>query len=228
MSTQNKHRHHETTPAAPEINPGLRIREIFFEIRGVSRVQDPEDKRRILKEYQTELEAIGAVRSSIRGAEGITENAPCSKLNGEGIRDYYATLNAVKSMLKEIATDARRLQAYKGKFWQSGDVFVNYFGPVTDQAVSAIFAQKYRVKGSKIEWRKSRADAWRFCVAAGLTFAYFNRVFSLENGADLRKADGHQRRTKSGAKEIMIPEIVRLVNRYHAVNKNDWPGYKWP
>lgn len=214
----------EAAPIVPEIDPGLRIREIYFEIRGAARVLDPEDKQRILKEYQKELMALGAVRESIRGITTPVTN----KLGEEGIKDYYTTANTIKAMLKEIATDTRRLKAYKGKFWGAGVAFTDYFGPVTDQVVSAIFRQQYKARGGKLKWKKSKADAWRFYKAAGLTREYFNRVFTLPDEKALGGSNGHLRRTGAGAKDKAIPEIVRIVNQYKSVNKKNWPGYKWP
>ena len=219
----------EKISIAPAINPGERIRQIYYELQGVSRIQDPDERSRILSDYRLELDRIGGgLKSTINGDipgllfdEWVRNTPGLSKAD----RDVYRAVRGEWQRLKKEADkEKRRLLAYRGQFDGARAAFLKWFDAPSDKAVSEIFAGTFKVdKNSRITWKGKPVEAILFARAIGIKTATFNATF-------INPAEGHPiyqdsaykpGRRKNTDKVPAPPEIVKTVARFINVTSRE-------
>lgn len=201
-----------------------RIAQIHYELKAIARIQDPEERSRILQDYRRELDTIGGgLKSSINGDipgllfDDWVRNTPgLSKAERD---DYRAVRAEWKELHKAAGTELRRLRSYREKFDGSKAVFSSWFDAPSDKAVSEIFAGTFKVKDkdSRITWRGRPVDAILFARAAGISTANLNAVFTSTNGRKFQDSALKPDRRKNTDTPRPLPEIVKAVARFKKV-----------
>lgn len=216
------------TPGTLGNDPGERIRQIYFELQGVARVKDPEERGRILEEYRAEIDHIGGgLKSTISGdIPGLSfdewvRNTP--GLSAVDRAEYRALRDEWKRQRKAAGDELRRLRSYREKFFGSMTAFSKWFDAPSDRAVSEIFEEKFKVADEKrrITWKGRPVDAILFAKAAGISTAYFNATFVAKNGRKFQDSALKPDRRKNTGTPRDLPEIVKVVARFHEVTATE-------
>lgn len=206
------------------LDAGERIRQIYFELQGVARVRDLEERTRILEEYRAEIDSIGGgLKSTINGdIPGLkfdewVSNTP--GLSASSRAEYRALREEWKRMRKDAGKKLRRLQSYRDKFAGAKADFSRWFDAPSDRAVSEIFAGTFKVSGKdrRITWKGRPVDAILFARATGISTAYLNAVFVAADGRRFQDSALKPDRRKNTDSPRPLPDIVKVVGRYTKV-----------
>ena len=210
------------------MTPITRIEQIHYELQAIARIQDPEERGRILQEYRRELDTIGGgLKSTINGDipgllfdEWVRNTPGLTKAERD---DYRAVRGEWKTLHKAAGDEVRRLKAYRAKFDGSKTVFSRWFDAPSDKTVSEIFEGTFKVrdKDSRITWKGRPVDAILFARATGITTAYLNATFVANNSRKFYDSQlkGDRRDNKDTPRPL--PEIVKAVARYKKVTATE-------
>ena len=201
-----------------------RIEQIHFELQAIARIQDPEERVRILGEYRRELEAIGGVKSSIKGTfpgllfEDWVKSTPYLNSSRE---DYGKVFNECRELLNKGQRDLRRLRTYRAGFDGAKAAFYDWFEAPSDRAVSEIFSQTYEIrrKDNRYTWKGSSRDAILFARTAGISTKYLNSIFVAQNGKKFQDSGLKPDRRKDTDKPKDLPNIVKVVTRFKPLDE---------
>ena len=201
-----------------------RIEQIHYELQAIARIQDPEERSRILQDYRRELDTIGGgLKSTINGDipgllfdEWVRNTPGLTKAERE---DYRAVRAEWKDLHKAAGDEERRLKAYRAKFDGAKADFSSWFDAPSDKAVSDIFAGSFKVqrKESRLQWKGRPVEAILFARATGISTAYLNAVFQATDGRKFQDSALKPDRRKNTDNPRPLPEIVKAVARYKKV-----------
>lgn len=201
-----------------------RIEQIHYELQAIARIQDPEERSRILRDYRRELDTIGGgLKSTINGDipgllfdEWVRNTPGLSKAERD---DYRAVRGEWKGLHKAAGDELRRLRSYREKFDGAKAAFSTWFDAPSDKAVSEIFAGTFKVKhkDSRITWKGRPVEAILFARAVGITTANLNAIFVASNGRKFQDSALKPDRRKNTDTPRQLPEIVKTVARFKKV-----------
>ncbi len=207
-----------------------RIEQIYYELSAVARIQDPEERRRILREYHRELEAVGCLKSSIKGTwpglkfEDWVKKTPHLD---EDRKHYGAALAKCLNLEKDAIEQNRRLQAYRARFEGAREAFWPWFHASSDKEVSELFNGTY--KGDRLPWIGKLSEAVLFAIAIAEEGKRnkLERLNKFFKHPDPKKADfkfrsgnlGYDRRKGDENKsKRALPEIIKIIERFQPLS----------
>lgn len=227
-----------------------RIEQIYYELKGVARVQNHRVRLEMLNDYEPELLEIGGLRgSTIKGVLGFTVRDLIGDTPEEGVlnmtvedllnktidipresrSDYLMVLREWKRLKAESSRKVVRLDKFKG----SAAAFKEWFVARDDNQVEAIFGKTY-TPINPIEWEGSPADACRFALAVWGpgSEARLKGVFKRTDraGAGFVMSQQLKFRERKTDREIKVPEILKVISRYQRIDNEaflrDYPSLR--
>lgn len=232
----------EYTPAALSApTPGDRIRQIYWELRSISTLKDPEEKRTRLLYYEEELKAYspGSVRGITEEDTGllVEQWMRITDLTLADAKDYKAAIRLLDSCKVAIRKELGEWRKLRSRYQGAKHAFAGYFGAVSDEEIAEILTGKYKPRnGVKIPWEKTPRDGviFSYAISKGADLAYINSVFRIKkkDGAETKFQASHFQlpqliKRANGDAIRKPPEIVKLVNKYRPIPEDSplWEYY---
>lgn len=201
-----------------------RIEQIHYELLAIARIQDPEERSRILQDYRRELDTIGGgLKSTINGdIPGLSFDEWVRNTPGLSVADradYRAVRAEWQELRKAAGDDLRHLRAYRAKFDGAKAAFAPWFDAPSDKAVSEIFAGTFKAprNDNRITWKGRPVEAILFARAAGISTATLNAIFVATNGRKFQDSALKPDRRKNTDTPRPLPDIVKAVARFEKV-----------
>lgn len=222
----------EYTPAVQSAPaPGDRIRQIYWELRSISTLKDPEEKRARLLYCEEELKAY-----SPKPIRGITEDDTgllveqwmrIADLSIIDAKDYKAAIRLLESCKIANRKELGEWRKLRTRYQGAKHAFESYFGAISDEEVIEILKGKYKPQnGVRIPWRGSVREGiiFSYAIGKGSALGYINTIFSIKkkDGTETQfQASNFQlpRLIKRAGSEAVRkpPKIVELVNKYEPI-----------